>query len=70
MGTQNITQTANIGLNSYQNMSNAWGQYGQMGQQKTNYNQQVQNAKDQASAAKASGIATGIGTVGAMAIAI
>ena len=51
-------------------MSNAWGQYGQMGQQKTNYNQQVQNAKDQASAAKASGLATGAGTLGAMAIAI
>lgn len=70
LGTQNITQMSNIGLNSYQNMSNAWGQYGQMGQTKTNYNQQVQNAKDQASAAKASGIATGVGTVGAMAIAI
>ena len=43
-------------------MSNAWGQYGNMGQQKTNYNQQVQNAKDQASAQKASGIAAGVGT--------
>lgn len=61
-GTSNISNLANIGLSSYQNMSNAWGSYGQMGQSKTNYNQQVQNAKDQASAQKASGIAAGVGT--------
>lgn len=60
-----------IGLNSYQTMSNAWGQYGNMGQQKTNYNQQVQNAKDSASAAQAQGTATAIGTgVTAVAVAI
>ena len=58
----NVNSLANIGLSSYQNMSNAWGSYGQMGQSKTNYNQQVQNAKDQASAQKASGIAAGVGT--------
>lgn len=61
-GTSNISNLSNIGLSSYQNMSNAWGSYGQMGQSKTNYNQQVQNAKDQASAQKASGIAAGVGT--------
>ncbi len=60
-----------IGLNSYQTMSNAWGQYGNMGQQKTNYNQQVQSAKDAASAAQASGTASAVGTgVAAVAVAI
>lgn len=67
LGTQNITQTANIGLNSYQNMSNAWGQYGQMGQQVTNYNQQVANAKSQQKAANAAGIGQAVGTVASVA---
>lgn len=61
-GTQNIGTLSNIGLSSYQNMSNAWGQYGQMGQAVTNYNQQVQNAKQQASAAKSAGIGQAVGT--------
>lgn len=67
LGTQNITQTANIGLNSYQNMSNAWGQYGQMGQQVTNYNQQVANAKAQQKAANSAGIGQAVGTVASVA---
>ena len=67
----NALNFGQIGLNSYQTMSNAWGQYGNMGQQKTNYNQQVQNAKDSASAAQAQGTATAIGTgVTAVAVAI
>lgn len=66
----NALNFGQIGLNSYQTMSNAWGQYANMGQQKTNYNQQVQSSKDQASAAQASGTATAVGSVAAIGIAI
>lgn len=67
LGTQNITNLSNIGLQSYQNMSNAWGQYGNMGQAVTNYNQQVANAKAQEKANKAAGIGQAVGTAASIA---
>lgn len=67
---QNVSSLANIGLSSYQNMANAWGQYGNMGQQQQSYNQSVANAKSAAKANETSGYVAAAGTVAAIGIAI
>ena len=60
----NVQNFANIGLNSYSTMANAWGNYGNLGMQVSEYNannywnQQSQNAN------ATSGIMGGVATVG------
>lgn len=66
-GTQNITNLANVGLNSYQSLSNAWGQYGQLGMSVSNYNQNAWNLNQQQSAQQAAGVGQMVGTVASVA---
>lgn len=61
LGTQNITNLANVGLNSYQSLSNAWGQYGNLGMQASNYNLSAWGQQQQAQANSAAGIGSMVG---------
>lgn len=61
LGTQNISNLANVGLNSYQSLSNAWGQYGQLGMQISNYNQNAWAQQQQAKAQSSAGIGSLVG---------
>ena len=70
----NVSNLANVGLNSYQSLSNAWGQYGNLGMQLSNYNQnawaqqlQYKSAQQQGMGSIAGGAIT---AVGAAAVAI
>lgn len=51
LGMQNIGQLANVGLQSYQALQNAWGQYGQMGLGVSNHNLQAHQLDQQAAQA-------------------
>lgn len=61
LGTQNISNLANVGLNSYQALSNAWGQYGNLAMQASNYNLSAWGQQQQASAQSSAGIGSMIG---------
>lgn len=63
LGTQNITNLANVGLSSYQSLTNAWGQYGNLGMQVSNYNQNAWNAQQQQKANSQAGTGAAIGAV-------
>ena len=69
-GTANITNLANVGLNSYQSLQNGWGQYGNLGMQASNYNLNAWNAQQQAQAQQSAGIGNAIGTVAGAAVAV
>lgn len=69
LGTQNIGQLANVGLQSYQALSNGWGQYGQLGMQVSNYNQNAWAQQQQAKSQAAAGIGGAIGAIGTAAAA-
>ncbi|WP_302602602.1 hypothetical protein [uncultured Sutterella sp.] len=69
LGLSNINTLANVGLNSYQSLSNAWGQYGQLGMDKSNYNMSAWQAQQQANAQQSAGMMGAIGTIGGAAIA-
>lgn len=67
--TSNITNLANVGLNSYQSLQNGWGQYGNLGMQASNYNLNAWNAQQQAQSQQFGAIGNFLGTVGGAAIA-
>lgn len=69
LGAQNISNLANVGLSSYQSMSNAWGQYGNLGMQASNYNLNAWNMGQQAQSQQAAGIGSAIGSVATVAAA-
>ncbi len=69
LGTQNIGQLANVGLQSYQALSNGWGQYGNLGMQVSNYNQNAWAQQQQAKSQAAAGIGGAIGAIGTAAAA-
>lgn len=73
LGTANITNLANVGLNSYQSLQNGWGQYGQLGMDKSNYNLQAWQAQQQVDAQNNSAnmgvLGAGIGAAGTVAAA-
>lgn len=69
LGTQNIGQLANVGLQSYQALSNGWGQYGNLGMQMSNYNQNAWAQQQQAKSQAAAGIGGAIGAIGTAAAA-
>ena len=61
LGTQNISNLANVGLQSYSALSNGWGQYGNLGMQVSNYNQNAWAQNQQAKAQGAAGIGSMVG---------
>lgn len=63
LGTANISNLANVGLQSYQALGNAWGNYGNMGMNVSNYNMNAWNAQQQANAQASAGIGSAIGSV-------
>lgn len=69
LGTQNITNLSNVGLSSYQSLGNAWGNYGNLGMQVSNYNLNAWDKQQQAKQAAASSTMSMVGTVAGAAIA-
>ena len=63
LGTANITNMANVGLKSYQSMGNAWGQYGNLGMQKSNYNLSAWKTQQEIAAQDRQGMMGMIGTI-------
>ena len=63
LGTANISNLANVGLKSYQSMGNAWGQYGNLGMQKSNYNLDAWKTQKQIDAQNDQGMMGIVGTV-------
>lgn len=63
LGTQNIGQLANVGLQSYQALSNGWGQYGNLGMQVSNYNQNAWAQQQQAKSQSAAGVGSMVGGI-------
>ena len=59
----NTQQLANIGLNSYNSLGNAWGQIGQLGMQVSNFNLQQAQANQQAKAQNSAGIGQMVGSI-------
>ena len=66
VGFSNATQMANIGLNSYNSLQNAWGNVANTGLQAWQAQQQIQSANNASSSGMLGGV---IGTVGAVAAA-
>lgn len=66
VGFSNATQMANIGLNSYNSLQNAWGNVANTGLQAWQAQQQIQSANNASSSGMLGGV---IGTVGTVAAA-
>lgn len=63
LGTQNISNLANVGLQSYSALSNGWGQYGNLGMQVSNYNQNAWAQNQQNKAQNAAGVGSMVGGI-------
>lgn len=66
----NIAGYAQTGLNSYQNLSNAWGQFGNLAMDQYQGQLSAWQAQQQANASKSSGIMGAVGTIGGTALAV
>lgn len=66
----NVQNFANIGLNSYSTMANAWGNYGNLGMQVSEYNANNYWNAQQAKSNATSGILGAVTSVGTAAVAI
>ena len=64
----NIGGLAATGLQSYQTLSNAWGQYGNMAMDQYKGQLSAWQAQQQANASRSNGIMGAIGTIGGVAV--
>ena len=67
VGFSNATQMANIGLNSYNSLQNAWGNVANTGLQAWQAQQQIQSANNASTSGMIGGVVGTVGTVAAAA---
>lgn len=69
LGTANLTNAANVGIQSYQSMGNAWGNLGDLAMKKSNYSLDAWKTQQQMASQERQGMMSAIGSIAGAGIA-